>query len=96
KKRLYITIGSLILVTFVLIIARIADKGTPSTRTNTWGIAVCIKAAVFLAYQVLTTYHRKLQKWASLKVNMTLDIIDTVFWFALFIISIMGAAAGKS
>lgn len=40
KKRLYITIGSLILVTFVLIIARIADKGTPSTRTNTWGIAV--------------------------------------------------------
>lgn len=56
----------------------------------------CIKAAVFLAYQVLTTYHRKLQKWASLKVNMTLDIIDTVFWFALFIISIMGAAAGKS
>lgn len=40
KKRLYITIASLILLTFVLIIARIADKGTPSTRTNTWGIAV--------------------------------------------------------
>lgn len=40
KKRLYITIGSLVLVTFVLIIARIADQGTPSTRTNTWGIAV--------------------------------------------------------
>lgn len=28
--------------------------------------------------------------------NMTLDIIDTVFWFALFVISIMGAAEGKS
>lgn len=56
----------------------------------------CIKAASFLAYQVLTTYHPKLQKWASLKVNMTLDIIDTVFWFALLIISIMGAAGGES
>lgn len=56
----------------------------------------CIKAAIFLAYQVLTTYHPKLRKWASLKVNMTLDIIDTVFWFALFIISIKGAAGGRS
>lgn len=27
---------------------------------------------------------------------MTLDIIDTVFWFALLIISIMGAAGGES
>jgi len=27
---------------------------------------------------------------------MTLDIIDTVFWFALFIITIKGAAGGRS
>jgi hypothetical protein len=40
KFRLDITIGSFLAVTLILIIARIANKGTPSTRTNTWGIAV--------------------------------------------------------
>jgi len=59
-------------------------------------MAQCIKAALFLLYQTLTTYHHKLRKWASLKANMTLDIIDTVFWFVLFVISIMGAVGGRS
>ncbi|RAK81602.1 uncharacterized protein BO72DRAFT_524495 [Aspergillus fijiensis CBS 313.89] len=96
KLRLHIIIGSLITLTFILIIARVADKGTPPTRTNTWGIAVCIKAALFLAYQTLTTYHERFKRWASPRANMILDIIDTIFWFALFIISIMGASGGHS
>lgn len=40
KFRLHIAIGSLVALTFILIIARVADSGTPRTRTNTWGIAV--------------------------------------------------------
>ncbi|KAL7662208.1 hypothetical protein ACMYSQ_001557 [Aspergillus niger] len=96
KRRLHILIASLIALTFILIIARLATPGTPATRTNIWGIAVCLKAALFLTYQVLTTYKDRFKRWVSLKANMILDIIDTVFWFALFIISIMGASGGHS
>ncbi|PYH70795.1 uncharacterized protein BO88DRAFT_336957 [Aspergillus vadensis CBS 113365] len=96
KRRLHILIASLIVLTFILIIARLATPGTPATRTNIWGIAVCLKAALFLTYQILTTYKARFKRWASLKANMVLDIIDTVFWFALFIISIMGASGGRS
>lgn len=40
KRRLYILTASLIALTFILIIARLAIPGTPVTRTNIWGIAV--------------------------------------------------------
>jgi hypothetical protein len=40
KSRLHIIIGGLALLVFILTIARLAVKGTPSTRANTWGIAV--------------------------------------------------------
>ncbi|RDH19317.1 Ubiquitin-conjugating enzyme family protein [Aspergillus niger] len=96
KRRLHIVIASLIALTFILIIARLATPGTPVTRTNIWGIVVCLKAALFLTYQVLTTYKDRFKRWASLKANMILDIIDTLFWFALFIISIIGASGGHS
>ncbi|KAJ6018550.1 hypothetical protein N7499_003255 [Penicillium canescens] len=96
KSRLHIVIGSLIFLTLVLTIARLALKGTPSSRANTWGIAVCLKAAVFLSYQVLTARVERLKQWASLKANMILDIIDTVFWFALVIITIMATAGSHS
>ncbi|KAK9850704.1 hypothetical protein MYU51_011773 [Penicillium brevicompactum] len=90
KFRLHIIIGSLVSVVFILIIARIANNGTPKTRTNIWGIAVCLKSAVFMAYQIMTTHMNRLKRWASTKAYMILNIIDTVFWFALFIITIMG------
>ncbi|KAF7591051.1 hypothetical protein BBP40_002011 [Aspergillus hancockii] len=96
KFRLHIIIGSLVFLTFILVIARVADKGTPSTRTNTWGIAVCLKSAVFMAYQVVTGHVNRFKRWASTKANMILNIIDTVFWFALFIISIMGTSGANS
>lgn len=40
EARLHAIIGGLVLFTFILIIARLAIKGTPSSRANTWGIAV--------------------------------------------------------
>ncbi|PYI08398.1 hypothetical protein BO78DRAFT_441868 [Aspergillus sclerotiicarbonarius CBS 121057] len=95
KRRLHILIASLICLTFIFIIVRLATPGTPVNRANVWGIA-CIKAAIFLTYQVLTTYKDRFKRWASPKANMILDIIDTVFWFALFIISILGAGEGTS
>lgn len=52
----------------------------------------CLKAALFLTYQILTTHFTRFQKWASLKTYMILDIIDTVFWFALFAISVSGGS----
>ncbi|QRD81226.1 hypothetical protein F9C07_9445 [Aspergillus flavus] len=96
KFRLHIIIGSLLLLTFILVIARVADKGTPSSRTNTWGIAVCLKSAVFMIYQVVTAHAARFKRWASSKANMILNIIDTIFWFALFIISIMGTSGSHS
>ncbi|KAL4953573.1 hypothetical protein BDW69DRAFT_184364 [Aspergillus filifer] len=96
KFRLHLAIGCLILITFILAIARIADKGTPSGRVNTWGIAVCLKSGVFMAYQILTGHVNRLKKWANTKVNITLNIIDAVFWFALFIITIMGTMGSHS
>ncbi|KAJ5326778.1 hypothetical protein MYU51_001697 [Penicillium brevicompactum] len=96
KFRLHIAIGSLVALTFILIIARVADSGTPRTRTNTWGIAVCVKSAVFMAYQICTGHVDRLKKWHSTKFNVVLNVIDTVFWFALFIISILGAAVSRS
>jgi hypothetical protein len=40
KFRLHIIIGALVSIVFILTIARVADKGTPKTRVNIWGIAV--------------------------------------------------------
>ncbi|KAL3483998.1 hypothetical protein BJX62DRAFT_219400 [Aspergillus germanicus] len=96
KFRLHIITGVLILLTFILAIVRIADSGTPRARTNTWGIAVTLKSAVFMAYQVSTAHVEKLKRWANTKVNVVLSIIDTVFWFALFVITIMGARGSTS
>ncbi|RLL98764.1 hypothetical protein CFD26_103204 [Aspergillus turcosus] len=99
KLRLHIIIGVLMFLNLVLIIARIANKGTPKTRSNTWGIAVadpmprasqCLKAAIFLAYQVVTAHVERFKRWASAKAYMILNAIDTILWFALFIITILG------
>jgi Kef-type K+ transport system membrane component KefB len=49
-----------------------------------------------MAYQVLTAHVEKLKRWANTKVNVVLNIIDTVFWFALFVITIMGAMGSTS
>ncbi|KAF7161816.1 hypothetical protein CNMCM5623_007281 [Aspergillus felis] len=107
KLRLHIIVGALLFLNFVLIIARIADKGTPKTRSNTWGIVVlkadprrralqCLKAAIFLAYEVVTAHVERFKRWASAKAYMILNVIDTVFWLALFIISILGANGAHS
>ncbi|KAJ5389479.1 uncharacterized protein N7496_000547 [Penicillium cataractarum] len=96
KLRLDIAICSLVALTFILIIARVANKGTPSTRANTWGIAVCLKSAVSLAYQMVTGHVDRFKRWGSTKANKILTIIDTVFWFALFIISILGTSSSHS
>ncbi|KAJ5872519.1 uncharacterized protein N7529_004872 [Penicillium soppii] len=96
KFRLHIIIGALAFLVFVLIIARVANHGTPKTRTNVWGIAVCLKSAVFMTYQILTTHMDRLKRWASTKAYMILNIIDTVFWFALFIITIMGTTGSTN
>lgn len=52
KFRLHIIIGAWVFIVFILIIARIANSGTPKTRTNVWGIAV---VSYFAAY-ILISY----------------------------------------
>jgi hypothetical protein len=56
----------------------------------------CLKAAIFLAYQVLTAHVERCKRWASAKAYMILNVIDTVFWFALFIITILGTNGAHS
>ncbi|PLB46246.1 hypothetical protein P170DRAFT_263157 [Aspergillus steynii IBT 23096] len=96
KFRLHIVIGALLFLNFILIIARLANPGTPASRANTWGIAVCVKSAVFMAYQIVSTHVNRFKRWASPKANMILNIIDTIFWFALFIITCMSTAGSCS
>ncbi|KAK2752475.1 hypothetical protein FQN54_008137 [Arachnomyces sp. PD_36] len=96
KFRLHIVIGALILVTFILGIARVADSGSPRGRMTTWGIVVCVKSAVFMAYQTATSHVGRLKRWGNTLANVVLNIIDTVFWFALFVITIMGAMGSHS
>lgn len=56
KSRLDIVIGTLLLITFILIITRLAVKGTPSTRTNTWGLAVVRPGQItYLTPKICTT-----------------------------------------
>ncbi|EED22363.1 hypothetical protein TSTA_096120 [Talaromyces stipitatus ATCC 10500] len=88
KLRLDIALYSLVALTFILIIVRVANKGTPSSR--------CLKPAVFLAYQIVTGHVDRFKRWRSIKVNKILTIIDTVFWFALFIITISGTSSSHS
>ncbi|KAH8705667.1 hypothetical protein BGW36DRAFT_286534 [Talaromyces proteolyticus] len=96
KKRLHIAIGTLVSITFIPVIARLADKGTSTGRMNTWGIAACLKSGVFLAYQVLTTHVDRFKKRANTKTSVTLNIINTMFWFALIIITILGTIGETS
>ncbi|KAL2819069.1 hypothetical protein BDW59DRAFT_165223 [Aspergillus cavernicola] len=96
KFRLHIAIGVLIAVTFILSIARAVDNGTPRGRLNTWGIIVCVKSSVFMAYQIVTGHIEKMKRWGNTRVNVVLNVIDTVFWSALFVFSIMGAMAARS
>lgn len=49
-----------------------------------------------MTYQIVTAHAARFKRWASSKANMILNIIDTVFWFALFIISIMGTSGSHS
>lgn len=49
-----------------------------------------------MAYQILTTHMDRLKRWASTKAYMILNIIDTVSWFALFIITILGTTGSTS
>ncbi|KAG2421376.1 hypothetical protein HFD88_005351 [Aspergillus terreus] len=99
KLRLHITLGVFLVLIFIFVIARLANPGTPPNRSSTWGIAVTIKSALFLAYQLCTEHVERFEKWASPKANMILNMIDTVFWFVLFVITIKataGACSGSS
>jgi hypothetical protein len=49
-----------------------------------------------MAYQIMTTHMDRLKRWASTKAYMILNVIDTIFWFALFVITIIGTRGAKS
>jgi hypothetical protein len=50
KPRLHMIIGGLVLLVFILTISRLAIKGTPSARANSWGIAVVMILNTFHTY----------------------------------------------
>lgn len=45
---------------------------------------------------MVTGHVDRFKRWGSTKVNKILTIIDTVFWFALFIIAILGTSSSHS
>ena len=42
-----------------------------------------IKSLMILAYQLLTEHNERFKKWASLKANMILNMIEVLFWAVL-------------
>lgn len=42
-----------------------------------------IKSLVIISYQLLTEHKERFRKWASLKANMILNMIEVLFWAVL-------------
>lgn len=51
-----------------------------------------VKSMIFIGYQILTERIPKFHRFASLKANMVLNILEAVFWIAL--VAITGGALG--
>jgi len=55
-----------------------------------------IKSMVIIAYELLTKYNARFQRWGSLKAYAILNGIEPVFWFAVVVVSGSGASKGGS
>ncbi|OCF32498.1 hypothetical protein I316_05926 [Kwoniella heveanensis BCC8398] len=52
-----------------------------------WGTGVAVKSIIFVSYQILTDRSQRFARWASLKANMVLNLIEAPFWMALVVIT---------
>ncbi|KAL3419082.1 hypothetical protein PVAG01_09303 [Phlyctema vagabunda] len=90
KFRMHMAQVVLVLLAIVISIARLANKNTIPSRASVWYLVVCFKSLIIILYQVLSEHHDRFRKWASPKANAVLNVIETIFWLAAFIISIAG------
>ncbi|GFZ50994.1 hypothetical protein JCM24511_08752 [Saitozyma sp. JCM 24511] len=77
----------LFLTIFVLGCSRAATKHGTVTRADTWIIVVSLKSMIVLAYQVSSDNVTRLHRFASLRTNMILNIIESIFWVAAIVIT---------
>ena len=90
NRAVHITQALLVLTAFIIGCALLANTSMPRSRSTTLVLVYAIKSALFLLYQYLTTHTHRFQRWASLKANFILDVLDCLLWFTAFIISCMG------
>ncbi|PIB00169.1 hypothetical protein CB0940_02269 [Cercospora beticola] len=57
-------------------------------------IPIGIKSLIIIAYQMLSEHSSRFKRWRSLKANMILDCLETVFWLAVIVVTAMGAGRG--
>ncbi|KAF3933238.1 hypothetical protein ABW19_dt0202792 [Dactylella cylindrospora] len=81
---------ALVGLAIILSIVKITLPDVPRSRMDTWVIGVSAKSLVIMSYMVLTERISKLKRYASLKANMVLSIIETVFWIAAFYFTVRG------
>ncbi|SPO04714.1 uncharacterized protein DNG_07399 [Cephalotrichum gorgonifer] len=74
---------TLILIVLILSFVRISMTEVPITRANIMSIPISIKGLAILAYQLLTEHKERFRKWASLKANMVLNLLEVLFWSVL-------------
>lgn len=98
NRPVHITQAVLVLGAFIVGCTLLADTSMPRSRSTTLVLVYSIKSALFLLYQYLTTHKDRFRRFASLKVNFIMDILDCLLWFTAFIISCMGGkrCAGSS
>ncbi|KAJ4403802.1 hypothetical protein N0V91_006315 [Didymella pomorum] len=90
NRPIHITQALLVLITFIVGCALMANTSMPRSRSTTLILVYSIKSALFLLYQYLTSHKQAFKRWASLKANFILDTFDCLLWFTAFIISCMG------
>lgn len=47
---------------------------------------------IVMTYEIVTQRLARFQKWASLKANAVLGVLEPLFWFTAFILSCMGVS----
>ncbi|CDZ96383.1 hypothetical protein [Phaffia rhodozyma] len=66
----------------------------PRTSSSRWLLSVSAKSLITLAYIVLSENVSYFHRWASLKANMILNILEAVFWIAAIVLTTMGLING--
>ncbi|CAK1362491.1 uncharacterized protein RHO25_004006 [Cercospora beticola] len=94
KTRVHIIQIVLIVIILGVTFGRVSIPNPPISRSSIMAIPIGIKSLIIIAYQMLSEHSSRFKRWRSLKANMILDCLETVFWLAVIVVTAMGAGRG--